>query len=182
MEVRAGAVAAAIRPDGVELAGGGFVPADAVAWAGGLRVAPLAARSGLAVDAAGRVRTDDTLRSVSHPDVYAIGDAAVMYGVDGAELRMACATGLPAGMGVVDRILAHRRGEPARPFRYGYIVQCVSLGRRDGLIQLVRSDDSPRPAVVTGRPAAAIKEAVCASAALIAQHPGRTLTRLYGGA
>ncbi|MFF0450643.1 hypothetical protein ACFYT4_30380 [Streptomyces sp. NPDC004609] len=39
----------------------------------------------------------------------------------------------------------------------------MSLGRHDGLIQLVRADDSPRDRVLTGRTAARIKEQVVRS-------------------
>lgn len=68
----------------VEPADGESVAADAVLWTGGARVAPLAAAARLAVEEHGRILTDAALRSVSHPDVYAVGDAAVIrrrYGV-----------------------------------------------------------------------------------------------------
>jgi hypothetical protein len=52
----------------------------------------------------------------------------------------------------------------------------VSLGRHDGLIQLVRADDSARERVLTGRPAARVKEQVVRSTVrtlrLAARRPG----------
>jgi hypothetical protein len=36
----------------------------------------------------------------------------------------------------------------------------MSLGRHDGLLQFVEKDDSPRDRIVTGKPAALIKEQV----------------------
>ena len=54
-------------------------------------------------------------------------------------------------------------------------VQCVSLGRHHGLIQLVHADDSPRRQIFTGRAAAAAKEQVVRSTVrtlrLAARHP-----------
>ncbi|MCX5376718.1 hypothetical protein [Streptomyces sp. NBC_00091] len=38
------------------------------------------------------------------------------------------------------------------------MAQCISLGRRDGIIQPVRTDDSAHRLVITGRPAARINE------------------------
>ena len=55
----------------------------------------LARDAGLAVDEHGRVVVDESMRSVSHPDVYGVGDAAAMHLAGGQELRMSCATGAP---------------------------------------------------------------------------------------
>ncbi|MFD8382496.1 hypothetical protein ACFV2X_28990 [Streptomyces sp. NPDC059679] len=53
-----------------------------------------------------------------------------------------------------------RRGREPRPMRFRFVAQCVSLGRRDGLIQAVRADDTPRELVLTSRTAAHVKEGV----------------------
>ena len=49
--------------------------------------------------------------------------------------------------------------------------QCISLGRRDGIIQLVTTDDRARDAAPGGRLAARYKELVCAGAAWMVAHP-----------
>ena len=49
---------------------------DAIFWATGAGPSPLLKDSGLALDDAGFVRVDESLRSVSHPEVFAAGDAA----------------------------------------------------------------------------------------------------------
>ncbi|MET8679229.1 hypothetical protein ABZW18_17050 [Streptomyces sp. NPDC004647] len=73
-------------------------------------------------------------------------------------------------------IVAEARGEEPRQLRFGYLVQCVSLGRRDSLIQSVRHDDSPRERSLTGRPAARAKEEAARSTIrllhLARRHPG----------
>jgi NADPH-dependent 2,4-dienoyl-CoA reductase/sulfur reductase-like enzyme len=53
----------------------------------------------------------------------------------------------------------------------GYVHQCISLGRRDGIIQLVTSDDRARSVAVGGRLAALYKEFICWAAALGTAHP-----------
>jgi selenide,water dikinase len=60
----------------VGLTDGRRVPADLALWVAGSRAAPLLAASGLACDARGYVQVDAALRSVSHPQVFAAGDAA----------------------------------------------------------------------------------------------------------
>ncbi|MFF8816115.1 NAD(P)/FAD-dependent oxidoreductase [Streptomyces pactum] len=162
VRVRTGAEVAEVLPGAVRLASGESIAADAVLWTGGTRTSPLAAAAGLTVDDRGRVVTDATLRSVSHPEVYAIGDAAAVpqgYGV----MHGTCQGGMPTGVHAalsIDRVL---RGRRPRPFRFGYYHTPVSLGRGDAVVQFTRPDDSPRRICLTGRVAVRYKETVTAS-------------------
>ncbi|MFD7700860.1 NAD(P)/FAD-dependent oxidoreductase [Streptomyces caelestis] len=162
VRVRAGVEVVKVLPDTVELAGGENIAADAVLWTSGTRTSPLAAAAGLAVDDRGRVVTDAALRSVSHPEVYAVGDAAAVrqgYGV----MHGTCQGGMPTGVHAalsIDRVL---RGKQPKPFRFGYYHTPVSLGRGDAVVQFARPDDSPRRICLTGRTAVRYKETVTAS-------------------
>jgi pyridine nucleotide-disulfide oxidoreductase family protein len=64
----------------VHLENGIRIPADWILWITSARAAPWLAASGLAVDARGFVTVDDTLRSVSHSNVFAAGDCASLAG------------------------------------------------------------------------------------------------------
>ncbi len=165
VRVRAGVEVAKVLPGGVELVDGEHVAADLVLWTGGVRVSPLAAAAGLTVDERGRIVTDPTLRSVSHPDVYAVGDAAAVrqnYGV----VHGTCQSGMPMAAYVaraVARALKGGRGRQGRrvePFRFGFLYQCVSLGRRDAVVQFTRPDGAPGRFALTGRRAVGVKESV----------------------
>ncbi|MFJ9681867.1 NAD(P)/FAD-dependent oxidoreductase [Streptomyces sp. NPDC101194] len=162
VRVRAGVEVVKVLPDAVELAGGESIAADTVLWTSGTRVSPVAAAAGLTVDGRGRIVTDATLRSVSHADVYAVGDAAAIrqgYGV----MHGTCQGGMPTGVHAalsIDRVL---KGKQPKPFRFGYYHTPVSLGRHDAVVQFTRPDDSPRRIHLTGRLAARYKETVTAS-------------------
>ena len=157
--------------ESVHLEGGGHRPADLVAWSGGFVPSPLAAASALDTHADGRVLVDRSLRSLSHPEVLAVGDVARAEGNGGAPLRMSCASGMPMGWQAAETLVAELRGRRARRMTFAYVTQCISLGRRDGVIQPVHADDSPRRTALTGRAAALTKESVCRSAAWGAAHP-----------
>lgn len=160
--VRSGVEVVKVLPGSVELAGGESVAADAVLWTSGTRVSPLAAAAGLAVDERGRIVTDTALRSVSHPDVYAVGDAAAIrqgYGV----MHGTCQGGMPTGVHAAASIVRTLKGEQPKPFRFGYYHTPVSLGRHDAVVQFTRPDDSPRKIHLTGRTAAWYKETVSAA-------------------
>ncbi|GAB2647078.1 NAD(P)/FAD-dependent oxidoreductase [Nocardia goodfellowii] len=160
VEIRADAKVIEVLADGVRLADGTVLESAATVWTAGFGVPDLAARAGLAVDRKGRIRTDETLRSISHPDIYAAGDAAVIAGPGDRELRMACATALPTGKHAADAVIARSDGREPGPLRFRYYLQCLSLGRRDGVIQILHADDSPARTVLTGRTAAWVKESI----------------------
>jgi NADH:quinone reductase (non-electrogenic) len=160
-----------VRADGVVLAGGEHVPSDFVVWTTGFTVPALAREAGIDVDEHGRMIVDRSMRSVSHPDVYGVGDAASVHFPDGQELRMACATGLPIAQTAVRAIQARQDGREPRAMRFRFVQQCISLGRKDGLIQFVNADDSPRDAVLTGRFAALYKEIIVRGAIQVERHP-----------
>ncbi|MFV0126244.1 NAD(P)/FAD-dependent oxidoreductase [Streptomyces sp. HMX112] len=124
----------------------GPIEAGVVAWAASVEPNELAAEAGLAVTPNGQAVVDQYLRSVSHPQVYVIGDAAAVTVPGVGTLRPGCATALPMGSYVGKRL----SGATSKPFTFTYVAQCLSLGRRDGLLQWVHGDDSMRPTVFTG--------------------------------
>ena len=162
--------------EGHHVAGPGEVDADVVVWAASMTGrTELAAAAGLAMTG-DRIAVGPALRSLSHPGIYAAGDAAASASPAAGRLRMACATALPTGAHAARAVLADLRGEETPPLRFRFHIQCISLGRRDGLVQRVHADDSPRRQILTGRPAAAVKEQIVRSTAgalrLAVRHPG----------
>ncbi|ADP80671.1 NAD(P)/FAD-dependent oxidoreductase [Pseudofrankia inefficax] len=163
IEVRAGVDVTKVLPGAVEV-DGDLAPmaADAVVWTTGFRAPALAAEAGLAVDGHGRVVVDQALRSETDPAVYVIGDAAAVRQPWGT-LHGSCQSGLPTAAHAADSIGRQLRGRAPRPFRFGYIHQPVSLGRRDAVIQFTHGDDSPRRWYLKGRAAVTYKELVSGS-------------------
>lgn len=136
-----------------------------VVWTAGFRVPTIAADAGVTVDGDDRIVVDGWLRSVSHPDVYAIGDAAAATVSGGGRARMCCQTAIPMGVHTARVIAARLAGRTPRPVRLRYVWQNISLGRHDGLTQFVRADDRPLNALLAGRAAAAFKEIITRGAA-----------------
>ncbi|MGW6737564.1 NAD(P)/FAD-dependent oxidoreductase [Streptomyces sp. NPDC055013] len=153
------------------LTDGTSVPAAVTVWATGFAVHPIAEASTLEVSRTGQIVVDETMRSLSHPEVYAVGDAALVTGPGDKPLRMSCASGVPTAWQAADAIAARLTGDklPKVPIRY--FQQCVSLGRKEGLIQFVTADDHAVPKALTGRLAAFYKEIICKGAAWAVAHP-----------
>jgi NADH dehydrogenase FAD-containing subunit len=160
-----------VAADRVTIADGTSVPAAVTVWTTGFAVHPIARATTLDVTGTGQIVVDGTMRSVSHPDVYAIGDAAMAMGPGDKPLRMSCASGTPTAWQAADAIAARLTGGKLPNVLLRYFNQCVSLGRRDGLIQYVTADDRAVRAALTGRLAAVYKEVICKGAAWAVANP-----------
>jgi NADH:ubiquinone reductase (H+-translocating) len=160
-----------VEADRVATADGKAIPAAVAVWTTGFAVHPVAKATALEVTDIGQIVVDGTMRSVSHPDVYAVGDAAMVMGPGDKPLRMSCASGSPTAWQAADAIAARLTGGklPNVPIRY--FNQCISLGRKEGLIQYVTADDRAVQAVLTGRLAALYKELICKGAAWSVANP-----------
>lgn len=139
------------------------IPFDVCVWSIGFAFPALPREAGLAVDPRGRVSVDACLRSVSHPDVYVVGDLASPIEPTGQPLPMGCKSAQPTGAHAAENIARALRGSSERPLDFALALYCVSLGRRDGLVQVAREDGSLTGPVLKGRAAALFKELVCRS-------------------
>ena len=153
-----GATATAVSRDAVTLADGRQLPSVVTIWTAGFAVPDLAARSGLTTDAIGRLLTDETLTSIDDPRIVAAGDASAPSDVP---LRMSCQSALPLGAQAANTVLSRIAGTEPKVLNQAFTGQCISVGRKAGLIQLAHLDDKVMPLYIAGRTAATIKEAVC---------------------
>lgn len=161
VEIADGARITRVHTDHAEMENGDSLPFDVCLWAAGFLVPPLAAEAGIEVMASGQVVTDETLTSVSHPDILAVGDAAHVTTHTAGKCRMSCAAGRPMGERAAHTFAARLDGASADSFDFSYSFRCISLGREDGLIQFVDAADRPVEQVWTGERGAVWKEYIC---------------------
>ncbi|MEU7070707.1 FAD-dependent oxidoreductase [Streptomyces narbonensis] len=155
----------AVEADRVTTADGRTIPAEVTVWTTGFAVHPIAGATTLELTDGGQIVVDSTMRSVSHPDVYAVGDAAMALGPGDKPLRMSCASGVPMAWQAADAIAARLAGTKVPHIDIHYSQQCISLGRADALIQFVTAEDQAVEKALTGRMAARYKEMICKGAA-----------------
>lgn len=90
--------------------------------------------------------------------------------------RWSCAAAEPMGAHVADNIIRVSNGGEPQPFRFGYAIQCISLGRHRGIVQLVRADDNPRRLVLSGAGGAFVKERISRKARRVATGAAKRYT------
>ncbi|MEV0227339.1 FAD-dependent oxidoreductase [Streptomyces sp. NPDC050704] len=152
-------------------ADGTLFPADATVWTAGFAVGPIAAAAGLEVTEDGRIVVDDTMRSVSHPDVYAAGDSAYAIGDNGRPLPMSCASAGYTNMQATDAIVGRLTGRRVPSVKKTYIGNHISLGQHDAILQMVDGDVRAKSWFVGGRKAARFKAGVLWGSLWATSHP-----------
>ncbi|AEV73917.1 NADH dehydrogenase, FAD-containing subunit [Mycolicibacterium rhodesiae NBB3] len=147
-----------VRRDAVVFADGAVRPSAVTVWTAGFGVPDLAASSGLRTDDMGRLLTDETLTSVDDERIVAAGDCA---SPSGEPLRMCCASASQLGPQAANTVLSRIAGAAPANFEYGFGGVCISLGRKSGILQVARKDDSPVDVYFSGRFVAKVKEGIC---------------------
>ncbi|MEU9036359.1 FAD-dependent oxidoreductase [Streptomyces sp. NPDC048352] len=152
-------------------ADGTVLASDATVWTAGFAVSPIAAVSGLEVTEEGRIVVDRTMRSLSHPDIYAAGDSAYVIGDNGRPLPMSCATAGYTGRQAADAIVGRLTGCDIANTKLEYVGNHISLGRRDGILQMIDGEGQAKPTYMGGRKAARIKAGILRMSLWATSHP-----------
>jgi NADH dehydrogenase FAD-containing subunit len=165
VEIREGCRVAALEHDALRFADGSRWPVALSVLASGFVPAAQANELGLPASSDGRVAVDEYLRVRGLDNVFAVGDLAAppaeSVGSGLATTRMGCVSAMPMGAHAADQVLRLRNGQALLPFGFRYFVQCISLGRRRGVIVSVDADDRPTGRRLRGARAALVKELVC---------------------
>ncbi|MEW2249931.1 FAD-dependent oxidoreductase [Streptomyces sp. NPDC006975] len=161
----------AVEPGRAIAADGRSLPADVTVWSAGFAVHPLAAAAGLRVAGTGRIAVDRTMRSLSHPDVYAIGDCAHALGDNGRPLPMSCASAGATATQATAAIVARLTGRDVPTVGLPYYGNTISLGQRDAIFQQVDGDARAKSWYLGGRAAARLKAGVLRGSRWSIAHP-----------
>ncbi|MEV0158204.1 FAD-dependent oxidoreductase [Micromonospora sp. NPDC050686] len=161
----------AVKATRVLCADGTALASDATVWTAGFAVNPIAAASGLEVTDNGQIVVDRTMRSVSHPDVYAAGDSAYAIGDNGRPLPMSCASAGHTSKQVIEAIIGRLTGRKIANIKMTYTANHISLGRQDGILQAVDHEAQAKPKYVGGRKAARIKAGIVKMSLWATSHP-----------
>ncbi|HEX7941945.1 MAG TPA: FAD-dependent oxidoreductase [Gemmatimonadaceae bacterium] len=88
------------------------------------------------VDARGRITVDATMRSVSHPDVWAVGDCASIPGPDGRPYPALAQHALREGRQLARNVMAVIDGREPEPFIFRSLGTMAALGHRQAVAQI----------------------------------------------
>jgi NADH dehydrogenase len=141
VQLHCGTRVSAVRADGVELAGGVFVPAELVVWAAGVKApAWLRDLAGLETNAINQLVVRPTLQTTRDDAIFAIGDcaAAPWLGHQGNVPPRAQAAHQQASH-LAKQLQRRLRGQPLKPWTYRDFGSLVSLGQHSTVGNLMGS-------------------------------------------
>jgi NADH dehydrogenase len=127
VQVWTGAAVTGMDGSGVQL-GQDRIAAGTAIWAAGVQAPPLAATLGVPLDRAGRVRVEPDLTLTGHPEVFVIGDLALLEAA-GRPVPGVAPAAMQMGRHAAANVLRSLRGEERRPFRYVDKGSLATIGR-----------------------------------------------------
>jgi NADH dehydrogenase len=150
VQVRTGTQVKAIRKDEVALASGDLLQAANIIWAAGVVTTPLTRKLGCELDRGGRVKVNPDLSVPGHPELFAIGDLALVAQADGKPVPGVSPAAMQMGRHVAKIIHAEldARGRPdSRPkFQYRDKGTMATIGRSAAVAMIGRLKLSGYPA------------------------------------
>jgi NADH:ubiquinone reductase (H+-translocating) len=141
-----------VKSNAVVTRSGRLVGCDVCVWSGGLRSSAIAREAGIASDPQGRIWVGPDLRSISHPHILAVGDAAHPIAPTGAPYRLSAFAALVSGAHAAETVLAQKAGRQAAPLSFSTFGQGVAIGR-EGVGFTTYPDDNRARYFIRGRAA-----------------------------
>jgi NADH:ubiquinone reductase (H+-translocating) len=115
--------------------GGRVVAADVILWAAGVRASPAATWLDLPADNAGRVKVEPDLTAPGHPEIFVIGDTAIVNAWSGKPVPGIAPAAKQEGANVAHTIKRRLQGDSRpRNFRYRHAGNLATIGKRSAVI------------------------------------------------
>ncbi|PZR95720.1 MAG: FAD-dependent oxidoreductase [Stutzerimonas stutzeri] len=138
VEIRTGAPVTACGPEGVMI-GEKRLPAATMIWAAGVRASPAGAWLDAPMDRAGRVEVAADLTVPGRPEIFVIGDTAMVKDQDGKPVPGIAPAAKQQGRHVAATIKRRLAGDKApRPFAYSHAGSLATVGKRVAIIDFGR--------------------------------------------
>ena len=128
VEVRTGALVTRVEEDAVYV-GEERIPTRTVFWAAGNEASPLGRSLDAPLDRAGRVQVAPDLSVPAHPEIFVVGDLALLVRPNGAPVPAVAPAAMQMGAHAARNVARDLKGEPRRPYRYRDKGNLATIGR-----------------------------------------------------
>ena len=139
-----------IRAGEVELANGEIIGAGNIIWAAGVSATPLTRKLGAELDKAGRIKVNPDLSLPDHPEVFAIGDMALVLQENGRPVPGVSPAAMQMGRHVATiietEINSHDQPSSRAAFKYRDKGTMATIGRSAAVAWIGRFKFSGYPA------------------------------------
>lgn len=150
VQVRTATKVQNIRQGEVELVGGEIIHAENILWAAGVSATSLTKKLGVELDRAGRIKVAPDLSLPGHPEIFAIGDMALVLDAEGKPVPGVSPAAMQMGKYVAktleDKIRFGAKAEPRPAFKYWDKGTMATIGRKAAVAWIGRFKFSGFPA------------------------------------
>jgi NADH dehydrogenase len=122
--------------NGTVMVGDETIPAETIVWAAGVMASPLGRSLGVELDRAGRVKVNPDLTIPGHPEIFVIGDMALLAAEDGKPLPGVAQVAMQQGTWAAGNIRRAMRGQPLLPFHYRDLGNMATIGRNAAIADI----------------------------------------------
>jgi NADH dehydrogenase len=139
VKVRVNARVKTITEGCVELESGETIHAGNILWAAGVSASPLTKKLGAHLDRAGRIKVNPDLSLPDHPEVFAVGDLALVLGEDGKPVPGVSPAAMQMATYVahIIEVDINSHGKSARfPFKYWDKGTMATIGRSAAVAEI----------------------------------------------
>jgi NADH:ubiquinone reductase (H+-translocating) len=112
------------------------IEAGTIIWAAGVAASPLGRTLGVPVDRAGRVQVERNLTIPGHPEVFVVGDLAVLADQAGHQLPGVAQVAMQEAVHAARNIVRTVEGQPMTEFRYRNLGNMATIGRNAAIADL----------------------------------------------
>jgi NADH dehydrogenase len=137
VEVRTGALVTRVEPGAVQI-GDERVETCTVLWAAGNAASGLGKFLGVELDRSGRVRVEPDLSLPGHPEVFVVGDLAVVTRSDGRPVPAVAPAAMQQGATAAKNIIRELRRQSRKQFRYRNKGDLATIGRQRAIADFGR--------------------------------------------
>jgi NADH dehydrogenase len=127
-----------VEPGRVQIKSGEWIAAGTLIWAGGVRAPELLEAAGLPSGAGGRIQVDQFQRVAGHPNIYAVGDSALLRDkTTGRPVPPTADIALRSGETAALALTAALQGRAPERVLRPITRNVISVGRRNGAAELL---------------------------------------------
>jgi NADH dehydrogenase len=135
VEVRLRAAVTQCDSGGV-LIGAERIESRTIIWAAGVKATPAAEWLGAEHDHAGRVMVEPDLSVPGHPNIFVIGDAALITGANDKPMPGDAGVAKQQGKYVAKLLIARSKSKTFPPFRYRDLGSIAAIGHKSAIVQM----------------------------------------------
>ena len=149
VEVRTATKVKSISQGRVDLENGETIFAENIIWAAGVSASSLTPKLGVELDRVGRVKVNPDLSVPGYPEVFAIGDMALVLGADGKPVPGVSPAAMQMAKHVaklIERELVPGKKPSRPPFQYRDKGSMATIGRSAAVAKMGRLEFSGFPA------------------------------------